>query len=200
MVNGYAVQTMSPSTHGLCGLVLAAGAGTRFGGPKALARRADGTPWVELAVSMLREGGCDRVFVGLGAGADEAARLVPESAEVVLVTDWADGLSATLRAGLVAARETDAEALVVTPVDTPSAPAEAVTRLLGALGSSMSTGCAQATYAGRPGHPVVIGRAHWDAVIGTVAGDRGARDYLVGNEVLDVECGDLWDGEDVDLR
>ncbi|WP_426625706.1 nucleotidyltransferase family protein [Leifsonia sp. McL0607] len=191
---------MSASTHRLCGLVLAAGSGTRFGGPKALARRADGTPWVELAVSMLCDGGCDRVFVGLGAGAEEAARLVPDSAEVVLVRAWADGLSATLRAGLVAARETDAEALVVTPVDTPSAPAEALTRVLGALGPSMSTGCAQAIYAGRPGHPVVIGRGHWSTLIGTLTGDRGARAYLVGNDVLDVECGDLWNGEDVDLR
>lgn len=192
------MQTMSASTHRLCGLVLAAGAGSRFGGPKALARRPDGRPWVALAVAMLRDGGCDPVFVGLGAGAAEAAELVPGEAEVVLVQDWADGLSATLRAGVAAARKTDAEALVVTPVDTPSAPAAAVARLLGALGTAIASGCAQATYASRPGHPVIIGRDHWEALIETITGDHGARAYLVDNGVIDVECGDLWNGEDID--
>ncbi|WP_431278233.1 nucleotidyltransferase family protein [Leifsonia poae] len=191
---------MSGHVHGLCGLVLAAGAGSRFGGPKALALDADGTPWSALAVHMLVDAGCDRVFVALGAGSAEAAALVPAHAETVLVEDWAMGLSATLRAGIAAASRTPAEALVITPVDTPSAPVSAVTRLLAAIGPSLSDGCAQATYFGRPGHPVIIGRRHWSALVETLTGDRGARAYLVDNGVLDVECGDLWDGADVDAR
>jgi CTP:molybdopterin cytidylyltransferase MocA len=59
------------------GLVLAAGAGRRFGGPKALARTAAGTPWLVLAVRSLLEGGCRDVTVLLGAAADEATALVP---------------------------------------------------------------------------------------------------------------------------
>ena len=45
--------------------MLAAGAGTRAGGPKALRRDADGVPWLHLAVAALRGGGCDPVLVVL---------------------------------------------------------------------------------------------------------------------------------------
>jgi CTP:molybdopterin cytidylyltransferase MocA len=61
----------------VCGVVLAAGAGTRFGGPKALARTAAGEPWLALAVGTLRAAGCEPVVVVLGTGADEAEPLVP---------------------------------------------------------------------------------------------------------------------------
>ncbi len=71
----------------LCGLVLAAGAGTRYGGPKALARTADGTPWLALAAGALRDGGCVDVLVALGAQAAEARPLVPDGAEALLVPD-----------------------------------------------------------------------------------------------------------------
>lgn len=189
-----------PRVHQLCGFILAAGAGTRFGGPKALARQPDGTPWLELAARMLTDAGCDRILVGLGAGRAQAVELVPDCVTIVEVRDWADGISATVRAGLRAASATDAEGLVITPVDTPSAPAEAVRRLCTALAtSSIADGCAQAVYSARPGHPVLIGRRHWPALIGSLAGDRGARRQLEALGVLDVECGDLWDGRDVDV-
>ncbi|HBS76015.1 MAG TPA: hypothetical protein DEB55_16780, partial [Microbacterium sp.] len=79
----------------IVGLVLAAGAGTRFGAPKGLARDAAGTPWLVRAVQALSRGGCDRVLVAVGARGDEVAGLVPAGAEVVHVADWAAGLSAT---------------------------------------------------------------------------------------------------------
>ncbi|HEU4912946.1 MAG TPA: NTP transferase domain-containing protein, partial [Actinomycetes bacterium] len=51
---------------GIAGLVLAAGAGRRFGGPKALAE-IDGERLVDRAVRALREGGSDPVYVVAGA-------------------------------------------------------------------------------------------------------------------------------------
>jgi hypothetical protein len=47
---------------------------------------------------------------------------------------------------------------------------------------------------------VLIGRAHWDGVVATAVGDRGARDHLAAHEVALVECGDLATGTDVDVR
>ena len=82
------------------GLVLAAGAGTRAGGPKALRRDEAGSPWLQLAVTALRAGGCADVTVVLGAGAAEARSLVPDDVAVVVADDWQQGLSASLRAGL----------------------------------------------------------------------------------------------------
>jgi CTP:molybdopterin cytidylyltransferase MocA len=181
-----------------CGLVLAAGGGTRFGGPKGLARTTDGTPWVDLAVRLLHDGGCDRVLVAVGARGDEVAAHVPPGAEVVTVPDWSDGVSATLRTGLAAASVLACDAVVVTPVDTPDAAPAAVARVLAALGCDPRDGLAQAVYDGRPGHPVAIGSLHFDAVAAAVTGDRGARPYLAAHGVIEVECGDLWSGADID--
>ncbi|WP_418277453.1 nucleotidyltransferase family protein [Isoptericola jiangsuensis] len=187
----------------LGGLVLAAGAGTRFGGPKGLARTTAGEPWVQRAAGMLRAAGCDVVLVTAGARGQVVAALVPSSAVVVSVPDWADGLSASLRAGLVAAAALPAppDALVVTPVDTPEAPPSAVVRVLEAAhstGGAPSRLLARAVYDGRPGHPVLIGRDHWDELRATLRGDTGAGRYLAAHGALDVECGDLWSGDDVD--
>ena len=188
------------SPSGVCGLVLAAGAGTRFGGPKALAREPDGTPWIALAVGMLRDAGCDPVLVALGASADEAEPLVPAGAQVVIVPDWSDGLSASLRAGLGAASALSSAAVLVTPVDTPGATADAAARVIDRSGVPLSAVLARALYAGRPGHPVLIGRDHWTALAGTLTGDSGAGAYLSAHGALAVECGDLWSGADVDHR
>lgn len=185
----------------MCGLVLAAGAGTRFGGPKGLARTSDGEPWVARAVRMLRDGGCEDVLVAVGARADEVAALVPEEASVVAVPRWAEGVSAALRAGIEAAGAADCGLLAVTPVDTPDAPASALRRLRGVAEAGDGSGAlVQAVYAGRPGHPVLIGRRHWPDLVAGLRGDRGARPYLVAHAVTEVEAGDLWSGADVDVR
>jgi CTP:molybdopterin cytidylyltransferase MocA len=58
---------------------------------------------------------------------------------------------------------------------------------------------ARAAYAGRPGHPVLLGRAHWAGVAAAAVGDAGARGYLAGRaDVRLVECGDLATPDDVD--
>lgn len=185
-----------------CGLVLAAGAGTRFGGAKALALEPDGTPWVELAVRMLTDAGCDHVIVALGASADQARPLVPSDAQVIVVEHWREGLSATLRAGLAAASASSADAVLIAPVDTPAASAEAGARVIARalVAASASHVLARGVYSGRPGHPVLIGRAHWTSLGESLRGDVGAGPYLSAHDVLDVECGDLWSGSDIDRR
>ena len=184
----------------ICGLVLAAGAGTRYGGPKALARTPEGEPWVARAAHALASGGCDDVVVALGAGADAARPLVPRGARLIVVDDWAEGLSATLRAGLASASGFDA--VVITPVDTPDAPAEAVRRVIveALAAASAPHALARAVYRGAPGHPVLVGAAHWAPLAGDLVGDRGAGAYLAAHSALAVECGDLWSGADIDAR
>lgn len=179
----------------VCGVVLAAGSGTRFGGPKALARTPGGEPWLTRAVHTLRAAGCDPVVVVLGAAADEAAALVPPDAVVVRVAQWSMGLSASVRAGLSAAAESAAVAALVVPVDVPELPASACRRV---MQSADASALRQATYLGASGHPVLIGRAHWDAVAAHVVGDRGAGGYLAVHGAARIECADLWHGRDRD--
>ncbi|PWJ49019.1 CTP:molybdopterin cytidylyltransferase MocA [Quadrisphaera granulorum] len=195
-----------PDPAGTTGLLLAAGAGTRFGGPKALAHDDDGEPWLVQRVRALRDGGCDRVLVVLGAQAERARELVPVDSEVAVVVaeHWEEGMSASLRAGLLAlaAHEPPSATALVALVDTPGLHPAVVRRVLSA---SSSTGrpvsaLARATYAGRPGHPVLIGRAHWSAAAAAARGDRGAGPYLRSAGARLVECADLDDGADVDTR
>lgn len=179
------------------GILLAAGAGSRMGMPKALVRDELGEPWLVRGVRALRDGGCDSVTVVLGASAAEAAGLLEGTgATYVLATDWADGMSASLRAGLASVAGTDAEAAVVTLVDTPDVEAPVVRRLVSTFVDRAAL--CRATYDGSPGHPVLLGRDHWHGVLETATGDRGARDYLATHPVFLVECGDLATGRDQD--
>jgi CTP:molybdopterin cytidylyltransferase MocA len=175
------------------GVVLAAGAGTRYGMPKVLAEKG---AWLKRAVVALDGGGCDEVIVVLGAAGTEAVD-VPAPARAVHATHWSDGLSASLRAGLGAA---DAAFAVVHLVDTPDVGADVVARVLGAARSGPS-GLARAVYAGRPGHPVVIARRHWPELLAGLSGDAGAGPFLrARDDVIAVECGDLAVGADIDER
>lgn len=180
----------------VAGLVLAAGAGRRFGGPKALARLADGTPFLTRAVGALREGGCAPVLAVLGAGADEAAGYA-DGAEVVQNPAWATGMGSSLIAGLDALESADVVAALVLLVDTPGIGAAAIARVA-ALGSADVV--AVGTYAGTRGHPVLIGRAHWPTVRARTVGDAGAREFLRSHpSVVAVPCEDVATAEDVDV-
>lgn len=135
--------------------------------------------------------------VVLGAAAEDAVTLLPPGpVTTVVAPDWAEGMSASLRAGLRALAATAAEAAVVTLVDLPDVGADVVRRVVD-RGTDPGV-LVRATYDGRPGHPVLLGRDHWSGVAESATGDSGARDYLAGRVVFEVECGDLATGQDVD--
>ena len=173
------------------GIVLAAGAGSRMGTPKALLSTG-GEPWVAVAARLLLHAGCARVVVVLGASAEDARGMLPTDAAITTITNaaWRAGMGSSLAAGLGAA---SGDAALVTVVDTPQLPVAAARRVL-ASGAPL----ARAVFDGRPGHPVLIARDHWTPAAATLSGDRGARAYLDAHDVVDVECGDLYDGHDVD--
>lgn len=179
----------------VAGLLLAAGAGRRFGMPKALVRYR-GSLFVERAVAVLLAGGCDPVVVVLGADADRVrAEAGLDGAVVVDNPDWAEGMGTSLRAGLTALTRTGADAAVVLPVDTPGVTAAAVRRL---ARLATPTALARASYDGLPGHPVLLGRDHWAGAAAEAEGDTGARRYLAARDPLDVPCADVATGDDVD--
>jgi len=179
----------------VAGLLLAAGAGRRFGMPKALVRHR-GQLFVEQAAAALHAGGCGPVVVVLGALADDVrtTAALPGSA-LVDNPDWATGMGSSLRVGLAALEPTDCAAVVVLPVDTPGVTPAAVARFV-ALASSDAL--ARATYDGAPGHPVLIGRSRWAGVAALANGDEGARPYLARHAPDTVPCEDIATGQDVD--
>jgi CTP:molybdopterin cytidylyltransferase MocA len=180
----------------IAGLVLAAGGGSRYGAPKALVRLR-GRLLVERAADLLAAGGCDPVLVVLGAAADEVRVTAALPGPVVVNSDWPTGMGSSLRAGLTAL-PAEAEAVVVTLVDTPGLGPEAVRRLIAAGGPDRA---AQATYGGRRGHPVLLGRTVITEVAAAATGDRGAGPWLAAHpeRVRLVPCDGTGDPRDVDV-
>ena len=172
-----------------------------MGRPKALV-----DDWLVRSVHVLADGGCGSVTVVLGASAHAARALldgvrVDVPVRAVVADDWADGMAASLRAGLHALGaaaspdRTAPVAALVHLVDLPDVDAEVVRRVVAVAGTGS---LARAVYAGRPGHPVLLGRDYWATLVAEARGDRGARDLLAARPHLEVECGDLAAGHDVD--
>ena len=177
----------------VAGLLLAAGAGRRMGGPKALVEL-DGEALVQRGIRLLRDGGCAPVVVVLGAAADEVRPLC-DGAQVVVAPDWDSGMAASLRAGLAAL---DGEACVVALVDQPGVTPEVVHRLRSA--HEAGAPAAVASYDGHPRNPVLLDRSVWSAVAATATGDEGARGWLRAHPglVVEVDCSDAGSPRDLD--
>jgi CTP:molybdopterin cytidylyltransferase MocA len=183
----------------VAGVVLAAGAGRRFGMPKALVEYG-GVLLVERAVQVLVEGGCDPVLVILGAAADEVTKRADLLGSMVVVNpDWPTGMGSSLRTALdtltSATRPDDVHGALVLPVDMPGVSTDAVRRV---RAHASATALAAATYGDRRGHPVVLGRTHWVGVAAASTGDSGARHYLNEHSVTHVPCDDVSKGFDID--
>jgi CTP:molybdopterin cytidylyltransferase MocA len=173
----------------IAGLILAAGAGTRFGEESKLLAPLDGRPLVEFAIRAQCEAeAIERVVVVLGAHADEVLERVDfDRAQPVVCDDWSTGQAASLRCGLRALDAADK--VIVTLGDAPLVTAAVVSRFIDEPGGT------RALYDGRPGHPVVL-EAEQIRALATLTGDRGARDILRGGPTI--ECGELCSGRDVD--
>jgi CTP:molybdopterin cytidylyltransferase MocA len=156
-------------------VVLAAGAGSRFGGPK----QALLLPEV---LRRVRESSVADVLVVTGAHPLET------DARVVRCPDWELGPGASLRCGLAALDE-DVEAGVVVLADGPDLSPEAIDRVVEAWRGGAGEVVA-ASYDGDRGHPVVLARSAWSGIP-----DEGARAL----EPFLVPCDDLGSPGDVDI-
>lgn len=158
---------------GLTGILLAAGAGSRFGGAKLLHRLADGRPIALAAAGSLRPA-CERLIAVLRPGDTELAGLLTQAGcEIVVSPDAALGMGHSLAAGVGAAA--DAQAWLVALADMPfiaTASHQAVADRLRAGASLVAS-----QYQGRRGHPVGFNAA-WREPLLALSGDQGARSIL----------------------
>ena len=175
------------------GLVLAAGEGSRFGGVKQLAPL-DGRPLLEHALAAVAELS-PRVVVLGHAAAEIRAAVDLQGAQAVVCAGWREGQAASLRCGVAALGDVDAA--VVTLGDMPFVTRAAVAAVVAAGRDGAQA--VRGTYAGAPGHPVLLPRALLERV-GELRGDVGFRALLDGAHALEVELGPLADPVDIDTR
>lgn len=177
-------------------VVLAAGGGSRFAGDgHKLVADLHGTSVAGRAVRSALGAELDEVAVVVGSRPDLE---LPPGVTVLVNDRWRDGQGSSLRRALDWAGGRDLDAVVVGLGDQPGLDPEAWRRVAAAT----ATPVAVATYAGRRGHPVRLGRATWELI--DDRGDRGARDLLAGHPgwVTEVACpgdpGDIDTVEDLE--
>jgi molybdenum cofactor cytidylyltransferase len=171
----------------IAGLVLAAGAGRRFGAEPKLLADLEGRAVLQHVVdSALAVPALERVAVVLGArAADVRAGVDFHGAEPVVCPDWAEGLGASLRFGL---RHVEgARKVLVLLGDQPLVTPQVIAMFVGLPAGS------RATYGGVPAHPVSLGPQLIRRGL-AATGDQGLRDV----RWRAVECGHLASGTDID--
>jgi molybdenum cofactor cytidylyltransferase len=176
------------------GLILAAGAGTRFGAETKQLADLHGKPLLQHAVDAMNAA-LERAVVVLGHDAGRIRSAVDFGrARVVVCEDWAQGQGFSLRAGVAALA--DADVVAITLGDQPIITPAVITEAIAQLGDFDAV---RVVYDGRPGHPVVLGRRVL-AAVPELEGDAGARELLARFRVRRWEAGHLASATDIDTR
>lgn len=183
--------------HGWSALILAGGAGRRFGGGKLLAPLA-GQPLIRRTVEAVAVADFAELIVATGA--DDAGirtALNGIACRIVHAPDWAEGMAATFRTGIAALRP-DAAGVCVFLGDMPLVPVHLSAALIEA---AMAAGyAARLRVAGKPGHPVALTLAAF-ADLMRLEGDQGATMLLKtrrSGEVAYLETADTGALTDID--
>lgn len=200
---------MTGTSEEVAAVLLAAGAGSRFGGERGAKLLADfrGRPLVVYAMETLAGSPVEKVFVVVEDASGEVASLArsfgSERCEFVVVENRASdkGQATSVEAGLGAVREAGGfGGLLVALGDQPLVGGEVVARLVEAFRDGARV--AVATYSGRRRNPVLFSREVWEELGEGLRGDEGARGFLKSRRelVLEVECGDVGSAADVDTK
>jgi molybdenum cofactor cytidylyltransferase len=162
------------------GVVLAAGASTRFGSPKLLADL-DGRPVLQHVLDAIEAAGVDDVVVVLGDGHEAVERAVASRRQRFVVNPRPqDGLSSSLRVGLDAAADPAADAAIVLLGDQPDVRPDAIRAVLQAAeASDRSFVRARHASDGAP-NPVLVRREAWPEA-SSLDGDRGLGPLLAAH-------------------
>lgn len=178
------------------GIVLAAGASSRMGRPKALLP-AGGQSFVAGLIRTLQGAALHPVIVVIRPGAEEIAAEVRRSGATPAVNPSPDqGQLSSLLVGLDAVEALAPGAVLVTLVDVPAIRSATVSALLARLAGS-SAAILRATYRGRHGHPVVFRRSVFDA-LRRADPAAGAKAVLRAYPVEDVAVEDPGVVDDID--
>ena len=143
-------------------IVLAAGASSRMGSPKALLR-IGGETFVRRILRVLREAGIQAAAVVSRPGQEALAREVADArfGRIVENSRADEGQLSSLLAGLDAIEGPGVDGALVTLVDVPGISTAVVSAMLARMRTSPAL-VIRAVHEGRHGHPVIFRRALFD--------------------------------------
>lgn len=184
----------SARTFPVAAVILGAGAGTRFGEPKAGATLPDGRRFVDAVAATARDAGCDPIVAVLPPGLPAPAGTV-----AVVNADARGEQVASLRAGLMRLANAPCVGAFVWPVDHPLVPLEP---LLAVLDAAQRTGApiVRPEYDAAHGHPVFFHRDTWRELMTVPAGGARAVVHAYGARAISVPVRDAGVVRNIDTR
>lgn len=180
------------------GVLLAAGTSSRYGDANKLLEPVEGTPIVRHAATTLLDSSVAAVTVILGHESERVREAVADlPVSVKKNPSYAQGQSTSVRAGITAAREQNADASLVALGDMPRIDPASLDTVIEAYVCGVADIVA-AAYEGQRGNPVLFDSRFFSALI-DVDGDTGGRDLLLeSSAAVAVETGDSGVLQDVD--
>ena len=136
-----------------------------------------GRTFLDSIIHTLRDAGIERIAVVLGHHAEEIQKASNlEGVDVVVNSEYRRGQTSSLQAGLRALERPELDAIVLCLVDHPAVSAATVQKLVGSFQQSPAP-VVIPTYQGQRGHPVLIGRALFPALL-SLAPSEGANTII----------------------
>ena len=168
----------------LAGLILAGGAGKRWGGPKAWATLPDGRSFLEACVATLREAGASPIVATLPCGSSDPQIT---ALEVVVLPRHGLDMFGSIRVGLARILEVAHwSSLAILPVDHPLVRSDTVTAL-----AATPSSAAVPTFNAKRGHPVCLDRTVAEAIVSRSLPGSSLREILGSVAAVDVPVSDF---------
>ena len=174
--------------------VLAAGQGTRFGEPKALAQLPSGERFLDAVVRVATEADLSPVLAVVQPGV-----VAPAPGRTVVNPNPRSEQSTSLRLALAGLANDGAEAVVVWPVDHPFVHLLSVLALVDAFKRTRAP-IVLPVHEGRRGHPVLFARTVWLELMTTSAGGARTVVHAHADHVVEVSVPDEGVTRDIDTR
>ncbi len=181
-------------------LILAAGKASRMGSPKQL-KPIKGKPMLlhvidrALAVS-------EKVYVVLGAHADEVEKILPKGSSIQFIHNpkWEEGLGRSIAFGVnfIQQKEADAQAVMVLLGDQPFVSSDYLKEMFHVFEAQAPPAIVASQYPKNIGVPAVFPRQHFPALV-ELTGDRGAKALMAREDVIALQP-PLMDLRDIDTE
>ena len=185
---------LPPAAFGIAGVVLAAGAGTRFGEPKAGALVRPGVRFVDAVVETARAAGVHPIIV---VGPPGLA--VPPGTIAATNPDARGEQVQSLRLGLARLVSVAVDGALAWPVDHPYVDVESVVAIMEAARRTRAP-IVLPVFEGRRGHPVYFSRECWRELATVTSGGARAVVHAHAGEILEVPVINIGVVRDIDSR